>query len=184
MRVVLVLFALCVVPSTGTAQVTVQQPVVSRFGVTTSVSVPDRGRAHLASVSRYAASRSRYGFGPAYGSSVGRSLSTSSLSVSVRVHDLNAMDAYLLSNDGRRSRLPAPALTARAMLNGGRDPSRPVRDERTVSPQPVALRAYERGRRAELEGRIAVARLHYEMAARHGSLPAKAKLGVLTARPE
>lgn len=82
---------------------TVQQPVVSRFSVGTTVSVPDRGRAHLASVSRAGDGRKSFGpFSP--GSSRGMFRDHSSSSVGVTIHDLDEMDRRLLGTATRISR--------------------------------------------------------------------------------
>lgn len=90
---------------------TIQQPVVSTFGVNTTVSVPDRGRAHLGSLSR--AGESRKAFGPfVRGSSRGSFRDHSSTSVGVRIHDFEEMDRRLL---GRTSRFPTgPRLSSSA----------------------------------------------------------------------
>lgn len=74
----------------------VQQPVIRQFGVGTAVSVPDRGRAYLGGVSRGATSTKRFGGPFRSGTSSGREFSNSSQSVSVYIHDFEAMDAALL----------------------------------------------------------------------------------------
>lgn len=75
----------------------VQQPVVRQFGVGSSVSVPDRGRALLGGVSRGATSTKRFGGPFRSGTNTGREFSNSSVSVSVYIHDFEAMDAALLN---------------------------------------------------------------------------------------
>lgn len=74
----------------------VQQPVIRQLRIGTSVSVPDRGRARLGGVSRGATSTNRYGGPLRSGTSSGREFSNSSMSVSVYIHDFDAMDAALL----------------------------------------------------------------------------------------
>jgi hypothetical protein len=76
--------------------ITVQQPVVQQFGVRTAVSVPDRGAALLGGVSSAGEFRRGSGFMP-LGSSIGRQIAHSSLSVHVTIHDFVAMDAALLA---------------------------------------------------------------------------------------
>lgn len=82
--------------TTRAQAITVQQPVVQQFGVRTVVSVPDRGAALLGSVGSAAESRRWNGPLP-FGSSIGRQIAHSSLSVHVTIHDFAAMDAALLS---------------------------------------------------------------------------------------
>ncbi len=72
-----------------------QQPVVQQFGMSTVVSVPDRGSLLLGGVSSARSSRSTTGiFGP--GASVGRDLQQSGMSVHVVIHNFEAMDRALL----------------------------------------------------------------------------------------
>lgn len=81
----------------------IQAPVIARFSVSTSVSVPDRGSALLGSVGRAADGYKSYGPGPfPRGSSRGRSISHRSMRSHVYIHDFSAMDPFL------RSRVPQP----------------------------------------------------------------------------
>ena len=75
----------------------VQQPVVRQLRVGTSVSVPDRGRAYLGGVSSAATSTKRFGGSLRSGTNSGRELANSSMSVSVYIHDFEAMDQALLN---------------------------------------------------------------------------------------
>ncbi len=75
----------------------VQQPVIRQMRVGTSVSVPDRGRAFLGGVSQGATSTKRFGGPFRSGTNTGREFSNSSQSVSVYIHDFEAMDAALLN---------------------------------------------------------------------------------------
>ena len=101
--------------------VVVQQPVVERFGVTTVVSVPDRGSALLGSVSSSALVGR--GSGPfSLGTNLARQQRQSRQSVHVWVHDFQAMDAALLAagrpTASHRFRADArpPARSAMAVL--------------------------------------------------------------------
>lgn len=76
-------------------QIAVQQPIVETFSVGTAVSVPDRGRMNLGSVGRAASSRSVYGPFPT-SMNFGRTLSGSSASVGVFIHDLSSLDRQVL----------------------------------------------------------------------------------------
>jgi hypothetical protein len=83
------------------AQIVLRQPVVGGTGVRTAVSVPDGGSAFLGGVSRSRESRARYGLPPAWGSALGYESSHSAMDVRVRVHDFEAMDAWLLAQPRR-----------------------------------------------------------------------------------
>lgn len=146
------------------AQITVQQPVVRSTSVGTTVSVPDRGSVLLGGVTSAEASRQSYG--PLRtGTSRGYSLSASSVSASVRIIDLQAMDEAILNS------VP-DSPTARSF----RSPRMEVHTP-TVSPEVVAndkAARFERlAQQAEAEGRTGVAKLHWQMAARHGSTLAR-----------
>ena len=75
----------------------VQQPVIRQMRVGTSVSVPDGGRAFLGGVSQGATSPKRFGGPFRSGTNTGREFSNSSQSVSVYIHDFEAMDAASLN---------------------------------------------------------------------------------------
>ena len=80
----------------------VQLPTYSMFSTNTTVSVPDRGSAHLGGVNRYSAERREYGvpglpFRPFQNRSIGRSASAVNSRVSVYVHDFEAMDLAILA---------------------------------------------------------------------------------------
>lgn len=79
----------------------VQQPVVEQFGVSTVVSVPDRGSALLGSVS--SSGTFHRGRGPLdVGANLSRQQRHGSLSTHVWIHDFEAMDAALLA-EGREN---------------------------------------------------------------------------------
>jgi hypothetical protein len=101
---------LAVPASSARAQrVTVQQPTFETFGVGTSVSVPDRGRASLGGVRRSAAARSSRGPIRA-GTNIGLSNQATSTGVSVYVQDLAEMDQQVLAQ-AERSRAARNAAT-------------------------------------------------------------------------
>ncbi|MEI8382695.1 MAG: hypothetical protein WCJ09_21365 [Planctomycetota bacterium] len=145
------------------AQITVQQPVVRSTSVGTTVSVPDRGSVFLGGVTSAEASRQSYG--PLRtGTSRGYSLSASSVSASVRIIDLQAMDEAILNS------------VPDSPTAGFRSPRMEVHTP-TVRPEVVAIdkaARFERmAQQAEAEGRTGVAKLHWQMAARHGSTLAR-----------
>lgn len=164
------------------AQVTVQQPVFEVFGTTTTVSVPDRGSAHLGSISRGAASRKS--FGPfRSGTNTGVDHSHSTSSVSVYIHDFAAMDAYLLNQGGPSApsvsgrsghayrQLSRPRSQMRASL-----PPDPADVRRAAAPVNKADKYLKLGEAAEKRNSLSVARLHYKVAAKYGSQAAAARL--------
>jgi hypothetical protein len=164
-------------PRAGLAQLAVQQPVLGVNSVSTSVSVPDRGRAHLGSISRARDSRTHFGpFRP--GTSTGFDREHSGLSVGVSIHDFEAMDRYLLSQG--TSAPDNPQLTGNArhaweQLSAGQQPSTrasvPQRE-----PAGKSEKYWQLGQKAEREGNLSVARLHYRIASRYGSEVAKTRL--------
>ena len=83
------------VPAQGPV-IAVQQPVVGVNGVATTVSVPDRGRTTLGSVSRAASGRTSAGFGLKNRGRFSESSHTS-ISAGVVIHDFEAMDRAALS---------------------------------------------------------------------------------------
>ncbi len=163
---------------------TVQQPVFERFSVGTTVSVPDRGRALLGSVSR--AGVSRKNFGPfRSGTNTGMFRDHSSASSHVFIHDLRAMDESLLQQRIRSNAIPrGPALSSHAehayrrLISRHRAADAPSAishsQPRTVNVG-EAERFFQLGLRAEKRGRHSLARLHFRAAAQHGSQRAKAR---------
>ncbi|MDO4550134.1 MAG: hypothetical protein Q4C96_02645 [Planctomycetia bacterium] len=96
----------------------VQLPTFSRTGVSTTVSVPDRGRVYMGGVNRSAYGSSQGGtpFLPFQNRSSGRSNSVNGISTSVYVHDFEAMEADLLSRPGGNAAVPRRA-SSRQFLN-------------------------------------------------------------------
>jgi hypothetical protein len=155
------------------AQITVQQPVVQSFGASTTVSVPDRGRAHIASVNSGAWSRSITGPLPS-GYATGRELQGRSMSASVFIHDLREMDDALLAT--ARSAPPADDVWSQRLAE--RRGAQPLPAIANQIP-PARHRAAELealARRAEDRGKPAVALVYWRMAAKEGSAPAQSKL--------
>ncbi len=146
-------------------QATVQQPATGINSVRTSISVPDRGTVSLGGVG--SAQSFRQSHGPMPGrSTFGMSRSANSLSTSVYIHDLRAMDEALLNSV---SESPSPT-----SIQG-----------RATTKSPAAMTAsledraekYERlARQAEAAGKLGVAKLHWQMAAKYGSGMASEKL--------
>lgn len=167
-------------PEKGFGQFAVQQPVFGVNSVSTTVSVPDRGRAHLGSISR--ARDSRTHFGPLRpGTNTGLDREHSGISAGVYIHDFEAMDQYLL-NQGK-----SPAAQASPQLTGGARHAweqleahhgvvsvpKPLPDAQQAS---TSQKYWLLGQKAEREGNLSVARLHYRLASRHGSQAAQSRL--------
>lgn len=173
---------LCLIAQTkcGHAQLTVQQPVFGVTGVTTTVSVPDRGRAHLGSISRARDSRST--FGPfRSGSNIGLDREHTGMSVGVYIHDFEAMDRYLLSQghagaNPRGSRLAGNAHHAFQQLqshHGASPATAPTLPSTTLA---KSEKYWLLGQKAEKDGKRSVAKLHYRIASKYGSNAAKTRL--------
>lgn len=159
-------------------QVTLQQPVVSRFATGNTVVVPDRGSTLLGGVSSGASGRTT--LGPWRGGTAsGQAYQGSSLRVGVFIHDLQGMDEALLATGIAAENEESAA----ALRLSARYPDR----QPEVVPRGVAVP--DRGAQAErfellarqaLErGKPAVAKLHWQMAARYGSSMAAAQLAQL-----
>lgn len=151
-------------------QVAVQQPVVGTTSVSTSVAVPDRGRVFLGGVSSAQSGRSRYGFVP-YGSSIGLSRSSTSLSAGVTIIDLREMDEAILNSVPDR---PPSSVSRYSSAISAATASRQRETTSTANESPSDRAAkYERlARKAEAENHPGVAKLHWQMAAKYGSAAA------------
>lgn len=159
------------------AQQAVQQPVVGTTSINTTVSVPDRGTTYLGGVSSAQSGRTQYGpfrSGP----STGLTRQASSMSVNVYIHDLHAMDEAILNS--------APTFSEpRRMVPGvaSRSPARELVAEKEVSAVEKAQMFEQLARKSEAAGKLSVAKLHWQMAAKYGSKPAEEKLAELTKAP-
>lgn len=191
MKVILRSLCLVLIPSGMASAQVVQQPVVGSFGVATTVSVPDGGQALLGSIGTAGSGRTLTGPFRS-GTNYGMFGAHSSASVSVTVHDFEAMDALLLgtaesSERGvteSRATQAWQSLTRRRTgvnrITEGRSSARePTAVERHLANDARAVKSLMLGRRAEDRGDINVARLHYRMAAKYGSSAAATRLDVL-----
>lgn len=186
---------------------TIQQPVIGRFGVATTVSVPDSGRAMIGSLSR--AGDSRKSFGPfGLGSSRGSFRNHSGVSVSATIHDFEEMDRRLL---GRSSKIPVgPRLSGTAehayqsLLQrharrgtsnrrqrrstgsyaaiGDRGARRDSASPHTDRDAGFAAKFLTDGLRAESRGAVSIAKNYYRVAAKLGSKTAQHRYDLLARR--
>lgn len=161
------------------AQLTVQQPVFGVTGVSTTVSVPDRGRAHLGSISRARSSRNSYGPFRS-GSNIGVDREHTGMSVGVYIHDFEAMDRYLLSQGTSPTVAPGAQLSGNArhafeqlQAHHGGSPAPSTPPSETIA---KAEKFWFLGQRAEKEGKLSVAKLHYRIASKYGSNAATVRL--------
>ena len=180
----------------------VQLPSVSNFSAGTTISVPDRGGALIGGVSRSARGTKSYGWGPV-GSSSGYDISRSSVSSHVWIHDLRAMDEAILNStpdaSPTRYRFHSPGAesawrelqqrptNAPHRYSDGIDRSTNSSLQRTHSAsgnakQDRAEMYLQLGAKAEKRGDLAIARLHYRVGAKYGSLEAKSRLQALQSR--
>lgn len=165
-------------PRIGSAQaVAVQQPVVQTFGASTTVSIPDRGKVRLGGVQSAASGRISPGpYRP--GTNTGLERAGSSLTVSVFIHDLQAMDEALLAQgtiaDAERDVWSA-RLNARRSRSAGL-----VSASQPVDRGDIAGRYEQLARDAERRSQVSLARLHWQVAAKNGSSIAQQRLRDLT----
>ncbi len=163
-----------VLTTTASSQdITLQQPIVGTTSVSTSVAVPDRGRVFLGGVSSAQSGRSRSGFMP-FGSSVGMSRSSRSLSVGVTITDLREMDEAILNSVPDRTASVSrysSAISAASAIS----PRKPSRVEEE-SPTERAVKFERLALKAEAENHPGVAKLHWQMAAKYGSAVARERL--------
>lgn len=152
----------------------VQRPVVGTMSVNTTVSVPDRGSAFLGGTSSAQSGRSQYG--PLRsGSSLGLSRQSSSISTHVYIHDLQAMDEALLRSRPAVNELP----TRESNRSLRRTEPSIAATHSPVERSEKAAKFEELGRKAEQAGKIGVAKLHWQMAAKFGSHSAEQRLAEL-----
>jgi hypothetical protein len=169
----------------------VQLPSFHFFGVSTTVSVPDHGAAYLGGVSRAASGRISRGvplLGKAPGlgrlgrnDALGASIGSSGASVSATIIDHRELDeAVLAEARARRGAAPPIAEVVREDVSGAHPDSRlpeaaPVASVADIrrqielkdeAQQREALALVAKGQQAEAAGKLSVARIYYEMAAR------------------
>ncbi len=167
----------CAAQQPGSA---VQLPTFSSFSGSTTVSVPDRGSAYLGGVNRAATGRNSFRsplmpWRPSRNSALGSRRSASNMHVTVTIHDFEAMDRYLLSQPTPfQPSLPAqPRRLAKhseqSFLSVADARARRIRQQQTRRQEAVQL--FARGREVEASGKLGVAKIYYQMAARRATGP-------------
>ena len=165
---------------------TVQLPTFSRFSGSTTVSVPDRGSVYLGGVNRAASGRNSFRsplmpWRPSRNSALGTRRSAANMHVTATIHDFEAMDRYLLSQPTSfrptASRPSVPAQPRRLATRSEPSLSMSVADARArrIQQQQTrrheAVQFFERGREVEAAGKLGVAKIYYQMAARRATGP-------------
>jgi hypothetical protein len=156
------------------AQQAIQQPVVGTTSVNTTVSVPDRGTTFLGGMNSAQSGRSQYGpfrSGP----STGLTRQSTSMSVNVYIHDLQAMDEAIL-NSAPSSSERRPTVPCYAAKKIDREPV----VEKEPSAVEKAIKFEQLARKADDAGKAGVAKLHWQMAAKYGSRAAEERLAEFT----
>jgi len=185
-----------IVPSAPAQQqlpaTTVQLPTFSFFGISTTVSVPDRGSVFMGGINRAQSGSRQFGAPllPFGNRAMGSSRGAMGTRVSVWIHDFEAMDEALLSQptafSGHRSGLPPAAEPWQRRLAESQDSSggqpapslEDIRQKRLAAQQTRANEAlvfFERAQKAEEAGKANVARIYYQMVARRAAGELKEK---------
>lgn len=173
-------------PAAAQVPSTVQLPSYSTFGVSTSVSVPDRGRAYLGGIGR--SSSGSTAFGPVLGPgsrSYGRQTGAGIVDARVTIHDFDAMDKLLLE----QAPASGSAVTRRDLTSGrsglssaGRAPQGSLAEARQQhaaeleAEQQKALSYVRQAQRAAARGKPTVAKVLLQMAERRASPELKAQI--------
>ncbi|HUT92339.1 MAG TPA: hypothetical protein VMY37_22785 [Thermoguttaceae bacterium] len=141
---------------------TVQLPTYSYFTTSTTVSVPDRGSVYLGGVKRAATGRNEFGTPllPFRNRSIGTERSASGVSVSVYIHDFEAMDEYLLSQPIARGSQPAVTRRLGPPIAGSQP--RPALPASTGDVWPARLDAATQGSAGPMAKSLAELRAEHE----------------------
>ncbi|WP_298866043.1 hypothetical protein [uncultured Gimesia sp.] len=183
-------------------EIRIQQPIVQQFSARTTVSVPDRGSAVLGSF-HSGVIRSRQSGPLRRGSSYGQAFQSSTSSVSVYIHDFEAMDRMLLNSApassrylGRNSQTDLKQwkqqlFSRRAQTSdlkrssSAHDLPQSSTSIQQVKPQAKAERFFQLGQNAEKKHATPnIAILHYRVAEKYGSSKATARLQKLISLKE
>jgi hypothetical protein len=169
---------------------TVQLPTFSVFTVQTTVSVPDGGTMSLGGIGRGA--DSGVNRGPIRNRALGSARSASGVSISATIIDTEEIDRALLAEAAAKREFAADAATAKRAADLSKSVARV--DDRAALPGSVAairqrnaaaaeeqaaeLAGYfAQASQAEAEGKLAVAKIYYQMVARRdrGQLQERAR---------
>jgi hypothetical protein len=160
---------------TSFAQQVIQQPVVATTAVSTTVSVPDRGSALLGGFSSAQSGRAQYG--PLRsGTNTGISRQGTSISTHVYIHDLQAMDEAILNSGNFDSGHSIDSIGSKFV----RSKDREQLVDPIASSSEKAAKFEQLARKADDAGKLGVAKLHWQVAAKYGSKLAETRLAELS----
>lgn len=175
-----------VLASGAQAQV-VQLPTFRVFGMSTTVSAPDRGSVSLGGTSSSSIGRRERGVpglgcvpfaGRPFGNrTTAGHMRTSGVSVGAYIHDLEAIDEDLRGQARGLARHSSPA--TRSPDAAGRMSIAELRRQqvdRQAAVQKEAIQDYERARRLLAEGRTGLAEFYFERAAKHADPELRARI--------
>ena len=190
------ILATAAAPVRAQPAVAVQLPTYSFFGMSTTVSVPDRGGVYLGGVNRAQSGLSEarsplLPFAPFRNRGLSTGASAAGASVSAYIHDFEAMDPYwhglpssgsgLASGGGVAGvkRLDGVAGAKRSVPHRSATTSRPLvltpaelarqQPVAPVDPEQEAEKLFALGSEAQAQGNLGAAKVFYEMAARRAS---------------
>lgn len=150
---------------------TLQLPTFRSFSTNSSALVPDRGTATLGGVGGASAGSSQ--FGPLGARARGGGTNVGGLSVTVQIYDMHELDqAVLAEAAAKRARLGQSAAPALSKSAGGQSPAASLaeiearKSQQSADVQRAAGELFEKARAAEAAGKLSVARIYYQMAAR------------------
>jgi hypothetical protein len=180
------LFSLLVVAlgtSSAAGQTTVQLPSVHVFATDSSVLVPDQGTVVLGGVNSAASGRSQFG-GLPNNRSLGTQRSASGVTVSAKIHDMEAYDRALLAEAANRRQAVTTGSLATTAPRSASGPSgdaprasvaeiEAARQAEPVDPAREAQAYFAKAEQARVEGKPRLARVYYQMASRRASGPLK-----------
>lgn len=190
-------------PTAVRAQAVVQLPTIQQFSIGTTVMVPDGGTLNLGGVSRARESSVRRGIPGLPGQAgIGRELSSATVSVRATIIDLNELDRAVLA-EARDAAMPltaaekrvreearyfsrhvpdvppAPAMGKETTGGDGGESLAELRKQRAqeLAGQRAQAHAYlQRAVASEREGKLGVARIYFQMAARRAEAPLKQQI--------
>jgi hypothetical protein len=172
--------ALLIVPAHGAwAQVVVQLPTFTSFTVLTTVMVPDSGGAYMGGVRRAASGRSQFGAPWLRGNvATGSERQAAGMHMTATIHDFETLDKALLAGGARRF-VPPQGEVGRKLAQAREssagvgiasvDELKRQQAAAETAQNAEALALIEKARTAETEGKLGLARIHYQMASRRAS---------------
>ena len=174
--------AILMLSATNAGAQTVQLPTFHQFGVSTTVSVPDRGSTSLGGVRRSVTSSNQFGAPGLPGNrSGGAGIQGGGVGVSAQIHDFDAMEQDLHQQaagmrrlDPRRGKVVAQENGHRNATNDSAVPSLAEirrRKAAQISIDDGVQSLMARGEEALAAGRLGTAKIYFQMVARRAKGP-------------